>query len=47
MSDAQKLKDCIAEYRKTHKALDDKLKAVEEKTHQTRQEQRDKLNRPS
>lgn len=47
MSDAQKLKDCIAEYRKTHKVFDEKLKEAEEKTRQTRQEQRDKLNRPS
>lgn len=47
MSDAQKLKDCIAEYRKANKILDDKLKAVEEKTRQTRQEQMERQTRPS
>ena len=47
MSDAQKLKDCIAEYRKTHKVFDEKLKEAEERTHQTRQEQRDKQSRPN
>ncbi|GAI56283.1 unnamed protein product [marine sediment metagenome] len=30
MSDAQKLKDCIAEYRKANKDLNDKLKTAEQ-----------------
>ena len=47
MSDAQKLKDCIAEHRKANKSFDDKVKAAQEKTQQVRQEQRDKLNRPN
>jgi len=40
MSDAQKLKDCITEYRKANKALDEKLKEAEQKIHQSRQEQK-------
>jgi len=39
MSDAQKLKDCIAEYNKAKKEIDDKLNKAEENTRQRRQEQ--------
>jgi len=42
MSDAQKLKDCISEYRKAHKALDDRLKQAEMEIRQARQEQKAK-----
>ena len=45
MSDVQKLKDCIAEYRKANKELDERLKTVEEQNRQTRQEQRERLSR--
>lgn len=38
MSNAQKLKDIIIEYRKANKQLDDKLKEAEEKS---------RLNRPA
>ena len=38
MSDGQKLKDCIAEYRKSNKALDDVLKKAEVKNQQNRRE---------
>ena len=37
MSDAQKLKDCIAEYRKANKDLDDKLNKAAENNRQNRQ----------
>lgn len=39
MSEAQKLKDCISEYRKANKALDDKLKEAEQTVRQNRTEQ--------
>lgn len=42
MSDAQKLKDCINEYRKTNKVFDDNLKKAEQKVQQARQEQKGK-----
>lgn len=42
MSDAQKLKDAIAEKRKASKWFDDKLKAAAEETRQTRQERMEK-----
>ena len=47
MSDAQKLKDCIAEYRKAHKGFDDKLKQIEESNRQHRQEAEGQSSRPS
>lgn len=47
MSDAQKLKDCIAEYRKANKALDDKLTKIEERNRQRRQEQSEQQSRPT
>ena len=42
MSDAQKLKDCIDEYRKANKKLDDNLKVAEQKARRIRQEQTEK-----
>jgi len=45
MSDGQKLKDCIAEYRKANKHLDENLKIAEQKVQQNRQEQADKQSR--
>ncbi len=45
MTDGQKLKDCLAEYRKANKHLDDNLKKAEERNQQTRQEAREQLNR--
>lgn len=47
MSDAQKLKDCINEYRKANKALDDKLIEIEERNRQNRQEQAESQSRPT
>lgn len=44
MSDAQKLKDCIAEYRKENKRLDEALKKAEQDHHQDRQEQEEQSN---
>ena len=38
MSNAQKLKDCIEEYRKADKVLDDKLNKAEQEIQQSRQE---------
>lgn len=38
MSDAQKLKDCITEYRKANQDLDEKLNKVEADNRQSRQE---------
>ena len=40
MSDAQKLKDCIDEYRKSNKKLDDMLTKIEGDSKQVRQEQK-------
>ncbi|GAI17183.1 unnamed protein product [marine sediment metagenome] len=45
MSDAQKLKDCIAEYRKANKTLDDNLKKAEANVLQGRQEREAESNR--
>jgi len=45
MSDGQKLKDCIAEYRKANKNLDDNLKKAEQKIQQVRQEQTERQTR--
>ncbi len=45
MSDVEKLKDCIAEYRKANKNLDDKLKAIETVRQQDRQVEKDKQSR--
>ena len=45
MSDAQKLKDCIAEYRKTNKALDAVLKKAEADSRQSRKAVKEQLNR--
>lgn len=39
MSDMQKLKDAVAEYRKANKQLDDKLNKAVEKSRQIRREQ--------
>ena len=47
MSDAQDLKDCIAEYRKANKALDDKLNKAEESIRQSRQEAEGQSSRPA
>ncbi len=47
MSDGQKLKDCIAEYRKTNKTLDANLKKAEERMRQSRQVSEEQSNRPS
>ena len=45
MSDAQKLKDCIAEYRKSNKNLDDKLNEIEENNRQSRREAEEQSRR--
>ena len=45
MSDLLLLKDCIAEYRKANKNLDDKLKAIETVRQQDRQVEKDKQSR--
>ena len=47
MSDAQKLKDCIAEYRKANKDLDDKVNKAEKNTRQSRIEQKEQSSRPT
>ncbi len=47
MSDAKKLIDCIDEYRKANKNLDEKLKAVEQARQAARQVEKDKQNRPA
>lgn len=38
MSDAAKLKDAIAEYRKANKGVEDKLRKIEENRRKSRQE---------
>ncbi len=38
MTDGQKLKDCLAEFRKANKTIDDNLKKAEERVRQSRQE---------
>ena len=45
MSDVQKLKEAIAEYRKANKGLDDKLRKAEEELRQTRQVEAEKQRR--
>jgi len=45
MSDAQKLKDCIKEYRKNHKDLNKRLTQIEVNRRQARQEQTDQSSR--
>ena len=47
MSDAQKLKDCVGEYKKTSKDLDDKLNKVENDNRQVRQEAEAQQSRQS
>ena len=47
MSDAQKLKDCIAEYRKANKHLDDELNKAENQVRQNRQAQKGQSSRPA
>ncbi len=46
MSDAQKLKDCIAEYVKANQSLDDKLKTAEQESRQTRLDAEVQSSRP-
>lgn len=41
MSDSKKLKDCIAEYRKANKDLDDKLNKAEVEVQQSRQDHKE------
>jgi len=45
MSDVLKLKDCIVEYRKANKKLDDKLTQIEEQIQQKRREQAEQQSR--
>jgi len=45
MSDAQKLKDCITEYRKANAELDKRLRKAEQDNRQARQEQEAELSR--
>jgi len=45
MSDTQKLKDSIAEYKKAKEALDDKLNKAEENTRQHRREREEQSSR--
>lgn len=47
MSDAQKLKDCLLEYRKANKELDDKLNEIEADNRQARQEKEAQSSRQS
>lgn len=44
MSDGQKLKDCVTEYRKANKALDDNLKKAEATHQQARREKTEQSN---
>ncbi|KKM71580.1 hypothetical protein LCGC14_1429110 [marine sediment metagenome] len=44
MSDSQKLKDAINEYRKENKDLDDKLNKAEQNNRQNRIEQKEQSN---
>lgn len=44
MSDVQKLKDAIAEYRKANKTLDERLNKIEESKRRTRQEAEEQLH---
>jgi len=45
MSNALKLKECIKEYRKANKNLDDELNKIEERSRQTRREQEEQSSR--
>lgn len=45
MSDAQKLKDCIAAYVKANKNLSDKLKIAQEQNRLARQAEKEQQNR--
>jgi len=45
MSDAQKLKDCITEYRKANKAIDDRLNKIEAERRRVRREVEEQLRR--
>lgn len=45
MNDTQSLKDCITEYRKANKKLDDRLKMAEKDVLRRRQEQEERLSR--
>ena len=45
MSDALKLKDCIAEYRKANKTLDEKMTKIESDTRRIRREATEQSNR--
>ena len=45
MSDAKILKDCIDEYRKANKVLDDKLNKAEDYIRQSRKEAKEQSNR--
>jgi len=47
MTDAQRLKDCIAERNKVNKDLDDKLKEAVEKNRQTQQAKAEQSTRQS
>ncbi len=47
MSDSQKLKDCIAKYRKANKDLDDKLNKAETQVRQRHQAQKEQSSRPT
>ena len=47
MSDGQKLKDCIAEYRNANKKLDEALTKAEQNNRRARQEQEGQSNRRS
>ncbi len=44
MNDAQRLKDCIADYRKSHKAFDAKLREAEAAVREDRREVEERLN---
>jgi len=46
MSDTQKLRDVITEYRKANKDLDDKLTKAEQRVRQARREREDEQRRP-
>ena len=47
MSDAKKLSDCIDEYRKSNKKLDDKLTKIEEEHRQIRRALEEQQPRPA
>ena len=47
MSDAQKLKDCIAEYKQAKKDIDEKLNKVVENNRLARQEREGQSSRQS